>query len=378
MIKCLKNAKYIEGFNKRQRPYGCAHLQKRQLFSQRLHKYSGVVEGMAFRRVRPARAYTTLVMLVYFVMQCYHIYNIGFAIEEAFRGQISTKIGNVEINSEILQDDIANLNDNVSKARVACEKINDALSRKQLSLNYNKSKYMIIGSKNKKDREKILREIKENPMRMGNSIIENSQEEKYLGDEISEDGCVASISETIKERIRKLTSKGHDIIQICESPIMGGLGNSLAPFKLFNATVVESLLTNCQSWIGLNKSHINLLQNFQDGFIRSALKLADSIPKALLTWDIGLMPMKWRIAQKKLLFLNKLMKRDISNLAKQVVYEEVITGTKGLAHECSQICDEIGIQDIMCVETTEQYIKNYETYNRSERKQIFASNNKFQ
>ena len=64
MIKFLKNAKYIEGLNTRQRPYGCAHLQKRQLFSQRLHKYSGVVEGMAFRRVRPARAYTTLVMLV--------------------------------------------------------------------------------------------------------------------------------------------------------------------------------------------------------------------------------------------------------------------------------------------------------------------------
>ena len=76
-------------------------------------------------------------------------------------------------------------------------------------------------------------------MRMGNSIIENSQEEKYLGDEISEDGCVASISETIKERIRKLTSKGHDIFPICVSPIMGGLKNSLASFKLFNATLVE-------------------------------------------------------------------------------------------------------------------------------------------
>ena len=86
--------------------------------------------------------------------------NIGCAIEEAFRGQISTKIGNVEINSEIQQDDIANLNDNVSKARVACEKINDALSRKQLSLNYNMRKYMILGSKNKKDTEKIFREIK--------------------------------------------------------------------------------------------------------------------------------------------------------------------------------------------------------------------------
>ena len=72
------------------------------------------------------------------------------------------------------------------------------------------------------------------------------------------------------------------------------------------------------SWIGLTENHINTLQNFQDGFIRSALKLAESIPKALLTWDIGLMPMKWRIAQKKLIFLNNLMKRDISNLAKHI------------------------------------------------------------
>ena len=66
---------------------------------------------------------------------------------------------------------------------------------------------------------------------------------------------------------------------------------------------------------------MNLLQNFQNGFIRSALKLTDSLPKALLSWDIGLMPMKWRIAQKKLLFLNQLRKRDISHLANQVVYE---------------------------------------------------------
>ena len=52
------------------------------------------------------------------------------------------------------------------------------------------------------------------------------------------------------------------------------------------------------------------------------------------------------------------MKRYISNLAKQVVMEEVLTGIHGLAYECGQICDEIGIPDIMCFETTEQVIKD--------------------
>ena len=139
---------------------------------------------------------------------------------------------------------------------------------------------------------------------------------------------------------------------------MGCLGNSLAPFKLFDATVVESLLTNCESWIGINNTHINMLQNFQDNFVRKVLKLADNIPKALLTWDIGLVPMKERVQLKKLLFLQKMMQKDIRSLIKQVLYEEVLQGIHGLAYECSEICRDIGIPDIMCFDNiTEQEIK---------------------
>ena len=85
----------------------------------------------------------------------------------------------------------------------------------------------------------------ENPIKMGDSYISNSEQEQYLGDMINQEGCAASITATIKERIRKLTSKCHEIIQISESPIMGGLGNSTAPFKLYDATIAERLLTNC-------------------------------------------------------------------------------------------------------------------------------------
>ena len=72
-------------------------------------------------------------------------------------------------------------NDNVIKARAAGKKINDALLRKQLSLNYNMSKYMIISSKHKTDREKILREIKKKTMRIENSLIEKKTRRKILG-----------------------------------------------------------------------------------------------------------------------------------------------------------------------------------------------------
>ena len=282
--------------------------------------------------------------------------NIGCAVEDAFKNQTSTTIGEVELNSEVFQDDIANLNDNTSKQRQACENIHTELSKKGLSINYNKSKFVVIG--NKKQRNEILKEASENPIKMGDSYISNSEQEQYLGDMINQEGCAASITATIKERIRKLTSKCHDIIQISESPIMGGLGNSTAPFKLYDATIAEGLLTNCESWIGINQNQIDMLQSFQDKFIKNALRLADSIPKALLTWDIGLTPVKWRIALKKLLFLHRIMLKDIRNITKQVLYEEVIQGIKGLAYECSLLCKEIGLRDIMFFDTTEGAIKN--------------------
>ena len=283
--------------------------------------------------------------------------NIGCSIDEAFKNKMSTKIGDVKINSPTFMDDISNLCDDLEKARDASGAIQGALGPKGLSINQSKSKYLIIGDKNMKKRERILKDAKANPIRLGDAVIENSTCEKYLGDMIEEKGCAASITETIKERIRTLTSKCHDIIQTVENPIMGSLGNSLAPFKLFEATVVESLLTNCPSWIGLNNTHINMLQNFQDSFVRKVLKLADNVPKALLTWDIGLTPMKDRIDLKKLLFLRKMLKKDILSITKQVLYEEVLLGVQGLAYECSEICRNIGIPDIMCFEVTEQEIK---------------------
>ena len=40
------------------------------------------------------------------------------------------------------------------------------------------------------------------------------------------------------------------------------------------------------------------------------------------------------------------------------MYEEVIQGIKGLAYECSLLCKEIGLRDIMFFDTTEGAIKN--------------------
>ena len=147
------------------------------------------------------------------------------------------------------------------------------------------------------------------------------------------------------------------MLSLADSTIMNMTGNSLPAFKLFEATVIPSLLHNAESWISLNDNHIEELQKFQDKFIRKVLRLPDSTPKAILNWDVGLLPMKYRIAQKKLLFFNKLKLKNNDNLCKRVVFNELEKGIKGLGYECTNLCQELELPNIATTTITKGDIK---------------------
>ena len=67
----------------------------------------------------------------------------------------------------------------------------------------------------------MRKEPMKQPIKMGKEIFGNSVMEKYLGDIIHEKGCEESITATIKERMRKLTSKCEKIIQIANTSYGG-------------------------------------------------------------------------------------------------------------------------------------------------------------
>ena len=79
------------------------------------------------------------------------------AIHDTFKWNKTAFIGHLELNSLIMQDDISRLSDSLRQARVGCDKIFDTLTRKQLSVNHTKCKYLIIGSK--KHRKQALEEL---------------------------------------------------------------------------------------------------------------------------------------------------------------------------------------------------------------------------
>ena len=186
-----------------------------------------------------------------------------------------------------------------------------------------------------------------------------------------------SISATIKSRINRLISKCDEIIKICESPIMGGTGNSLAAIKLFEAQIIPALLHNCESWIGLNETHLSDLQNFQDKFVRKLLWLPQTTPKAIIHWDVDLKLMKWRIAERKLKFVSKIMQRERGNIARMVLINEVLENIKGLAYECRNLASELGIPDVIMNKVSKGTIKNaLEAKNKEEKRQEMENSKK--
>ena len=101
------------------------------------------------------------------------------------------------LNCLIFQDDIARLNTTLDQARRGAKIIGGTLAEKQLKSNLSKSRYVLLGSKEFKERTR--REAKEAPVMMGNHIMEESPEEKYLGDMVHTYGLLASIPSTVNK-----------------------------------------------------------------------------------------------------------------------------------------------------------------------------------
>ena len=115
--------------------------------------------------------------------------------------------------------------------------IDTMLAQKQPSVNYDKSKYLVMG--NKKFKNSVKLETDSNPVKMGGVELEQSECEKYLRD-----------------------------LKIADHGLLAGMGNNKTGITLF-----EALLFKCESWIGLNGTHITTLQSFQDVFICRLLHL---------------------------------------------------------------------------------------------------------
>ena len=151
-------------------------------------------------------------------------------------------------------------------------------------------------------------------------IIENSKSEKYLGDQIHEDGCAASITATLDGRIPSAIDRGEIIINTINHPALLGHRVAIAPVEQFKSKISSKILSNCDSWIGLTKQHIDRIQTVQDNFFKKVFQVANSgTPVCMVRLDSQTLQVKWQILLKKIKQVRKTMDKCNNNICKHVL-----------------------------------------------------------
>ena len=251
--------------------------------------------------------------------------------------------GSVPMAPCLFQDDIIHGAKNVTKARVASNKIATMMAEKNLKLNEDKCVVIAMGTK--KQREKVKVDIETNPMRCGDFEMKLVEQEKWLGQQLSAGGLAESVTATVNSKEGKIKAACLEIANIVNDWRAETVGGFETAILLWEACVIPSLLHSCSTWTQISKATENKLNNLQRWFIRLILQVPQGTPSASLTWETGLMDMKLRIWKEKVMFVLHLRSLDDKTLAKKIYNQQVEEGWPGLAKEAKEICEELGIQD---------------------------------
>ena len=283
-------------------------------------------------------------------------------VEDYFSGsEDEDVIGSVRLQPLIWVDDLLRSSQGVQEVRNGNLKLERMVKEMCLEIHPSKSNYLVIGHPQFK--EQVEEETKEDPIMFGEIELKRASCVTYLGDEIHEDGLAASVEATILARRGKVRGAVFGLVSLWGDYRAQVVGGVLGAIKLYEACVVSSLLNNCSTWLGIKEEQYKLLDSYQYEFLRALLQLPVSAPKACLRAATGVMGMKWRIWEEKLLLVLAILEQEEGVLANEVFLDQVSLGLPGLAHEAEEICKVLGMPNICKVRSSKKEIQENIFYN---------------
>ena len=144
----------------------------------------------------------------------------------------------------------------------------------------------------------------------GNEVMEEKEEEKYLGDVISRDG---KNIKNVKARVAKGTGIVNRIMTILEGIPFGKFYFEVAVI-LRNSLLVSSMLCNSESWYNVTKPELDLLETVDVHLLRRILKAPKSTPKEMLYLELGCVPLRELIRKRRISFCQYILKQSPSSM----------------------------------------------------------------
>ena len=241
----------------------------------------------------------------------------------------------------LFQDDISRMCDNAASAQHGNELVNHVMESKLLDLNLDKSVYLVVG--NNVARQKIAKELEENPLTLAGLPMKEAAQEKYLGDQIHHLGNSESVLATIRARSGQVTAAILEIKKVVEDCRANSVGGIMAGIEIWEVGVLPFLLNNSGVWVDIPKKGIEILDNLQNTFYRYLLATPRSTPIPALLWETGGLTMLSRINMRKLTFYHHLMSLDGSTVASRVAHVAMKAGYPGLMREYKELSSQYNL-----------------------------------
>ena len=110
--------------------------------------------------------------------------------------------------------------------------------------------------------------------------------------------------------------------------------------------LIPSLLSGAGTWLGECKDAISLCDKLQNFFWRVILKVPESCPKVALKSETGMVSMKWRLWEHKILLLIRIRNHSEDTLCRKIYEEGKLRKWPGLGQEVKEICEILNIPDV--------------------------------
>ena len=146
---------------------------------------------------------------------------------------------------------------------------------------------------------------------------------KYLGDQVS------NIWDNLYFK-RWEKAQGYSATCLAMSTEMS-LGFQLYSIaKMYHMSIfVNGTLTNMETWPHCTEKRIEMFERIEQNFFRKVLKAHSKTPIEAIYLELGVLPIRFHLLKKRIMYLHTAIQRDNTELTKQVVLAQREDGRKG-------------------------------------------------
>ena len=156
---------------------------------------------------------------------------------------------------------------------------------------------------------------------VGEKEMEDKQEERYLGDIISNDG---RNMKNFKSRVNKGKGIVNKIMTRLET-IPWGKHYFEVAMILRESLLVSSVLTNSEAWYNVTQAELDFIETLDLMLLRKVLKVPKSTPKEILFLELGCIPFRDIIRKRRLSFLHYIIHEDSESLVNRFFEKQLET-----------------------------------------------------